>query len=855
MKKKPRILFLLLCISQLVMAQKQSIFSRPYHPSFSKGTIKNFIDDISRQAVVIEYASNSIDTGRTVTITGEPSTVGNVLQQVLSEQKINVIEKNNKIILVPSAAVLPEDAFVVYYSVYGLIKEENSEEPLADATVWDPVYRKGILSNAYGYFTMLLPEGKHVLQVSYAGHITRQLDINVDANARIDVRLAAKSDIEEVVVSSPVNNKSNTGKGKTEEEMYENVIGQSDALRSLYLLPGVKNIPELTNGILVRGGSPDQNVFLMDGIPIFNPTHMLGMLSIVDKTSFKSMHLYKSNFPARYSGGISSIIDVFTKDGNMKKWQGEANAGLLAGSFTVEGPLKKDRTAIMVSFRQSWVNPFLHVLNAGIGVNFYDFHFKCTQLAGKKDKLVLNVYAGHDKLNLQKDNTNNQQQWGNKAASLLWNHIIGPRTFISTSAGVSSYSNIAGFRYSMYDSIGVRMENKVYNNFSSVEQYYAGSQLELAASNALRFNIGVKGYFTRTKPFDTNVSSDFADNPDQFNAVPPLSFRKVVGYYENEIRAGRFFLRPGIHISHFSYKDFSNLTWQPRFHAVYKINAAEQLNFSYNHMIQNIHLVTNPYLGINSDVWVPSTDVLRPEESDMINLGYAYNKKKWVASAEIYYKQLRNVTNYVDGKNLFLNTGDWEQNVQSGKGWSYGMEVKMEKRTAKWEGHIGYTLSWNWRQFKDINDGKKFPFKYDRRHDLNVAATYKLNSRWDFSGLWMFATGDVFTLPDRIYADFDAAQQIINPLAPQEYRLVYHSSVTNQYRTLPYHRMDASAGYHHKIGRKIRSLLTIGIYNVYGSPSQFIYDLEGTLGKRSLVVSTKYEFFTITPYVSYTLKF
>lgn len=836
-------------------AQKQSLFSHPYQPSFSKATIKDFLEDVSRNAIVIEYASTSIDTGKVIVLTGNPFTIGTVLQQVLKNQRINVVEKNNKIILVPSESILPEDAFVVYYSVYGLIKEENSEEPLADATIWDPQYRKGVLSNAHGYFTLQLPEGKHLLQVSYAGYVTRQVEMDINNNARLDIRLATKPEIEEVVISSSTVNKTATDKEKTEEESFDNVLGESDALRSLYLLPGVKNIPELTNGILVRGGSPDQNVFLLDGIPIFNPTHMLGMLSIVDKTSFKSMHLYKSNFPARYGGGLSSIIDVYTKDGNMKKWKGEANAGLLAGSITAEGPIVKDKTAVMVSFRQSWVNPFLHVLNAGIGVNFFDFHFKVTQLIGKKDKLVLNGYAGHDKLNMQKENTNNQQQWGNKAASLLWNHILGPRAFISTSAGVSTYSNIGGFRYSLYDSTGQGLQNKVYNTFSSVEQYNAGTQLELSVSNAFRFNIGFRAYFTRTKPYDTNVSSDFADNPDQFNAVPPLSFTRLVGFYENEIRVGRFFLRPGIHVSNFCYKDYKDFSLQPRFYAIYKLNAAEQLNFSYNHMIQNLHLVTNPYLGINSDVWVPSTGLLKPEESDMINVGYLYNKKKLLLSAELYYKRLLNVTNYVDGKNLFLNNADWEQNIQSGKGWSYGMEIKAEKKGERWEGHIGYTLSWNWRQFKDINDGKKFPFKYDRRHDLNVAGTYKLNNRWDFSALWMFATGDVFTLPDRIYADFDAAQQIVNPLAPQEYRLVYHSSATNQYRTLPYHRMDASAGYHHKIGEKIRALLTMGIYNIYGSPNQYIYDLEGTLGKRSLVVSTKYEFFTITPYISYTLKF
>jgi hypothetical protein len=190
-----------------------------------------------------------------------------------------------------------------------------------------------------------------------------------------------------------------------------------------------------------------------------------------------------------------------------------------------------------------------------------------------------------------------------------------------------------------------------------------------------------------------------------------------------------------------------------------------------------------------------------------------------------------------------------------GKGWGYGAELKADRNVAKWQTHIGYTLSWNWRQFKDINNGEKFPFKYDRRHQLNVAATYKCTKRWDFSGLWTFATGNVFTLPDRIYPDFDAAQQIADPLVPKEYRLVYHSSATNQFRTLPYHRLDVSSSYHQLPGKKINWVLTMGVYNIYGSPSQYLYDLEGTLGKRSLVVSTQYKLFSITPYVSYTLAF
>ncbi|MCW3091214.1 MAG: TonB-dependent receptor plug [Ferruginibacter sp.] len=843
------------------IAQKQSVATRTYQPGFETGTIQDFLQDINHHSgIIIEYASNCIETNKIIVLKGNVSTLGDVLRQVLKGQKVSVIEKNNKLILVPSLSVLPPNAFTNYYSIYGIIKESASEEPLADATIWEASRQKGVYSNIHGYFTLQLPEGKQTITISYAGYLSRRIDINLDNNTRIDVELVPNTDISEVkVISNNIGtDKSGGYKVKASENPQNMIMGESDVVRSLYLLPGIQNAPQVTNGMLVRGGSPDQNIFLLDGNPIFNPTHLLGTLSIVNKTSLKSIQLYKSNFPARFGGGLSSVVEALTKDGNMKEWKGEVNTGLLAGSFTLEGPVVKDKTSIMVSLRQSWINPFLRLMKSGIGVNFYDIHFKCTQLLGKKDKLMLNGYAGHDKLYLHQDNSNNQQQWGNKAASLGWNHLLGTRAFVNTSFNISNYNNIAGFRYSLYDSIGTNLQiQKVYNTFSSIQQYNVQSQLELYYTNLIKVNIGAKLSFTKMKPFNTNVAADFVDKPDDFVSLPMVSYREMVVFYENEIKTnGRLFLRPGIHVSNFQYNSFHYTSWQPRFYAVYKLNVFNQLDVSYNHMTQYLHLVTNPYLGINSDSWIPSTSLLRPEQSDMINLGYAHQGlKKFLFSAEIYYKQLRKVTNYVEGKNLFLNNADWEQNVQSGKGWGYGMELKAEKKTSKWQTHIGYTMSWNWRQFKDINEGNKFPFKYDRRHQLNLSATYKHNKHFDCSGLWTFATGDVFTLPDRIYPDFDAAQQISDPLVPREYRLVYHSSATNQYRTLPYHRLDISATYHQLPGKKIHSMLTVGIYNIYGSPSQYLYDLEGTLGKRSLFVTTQYKLFSITPYLSYTMSF
>lgn len=850
----------LLCLCMcFAHAQKLSFSVKPFVPSTARATIKEFLDQINASGqAFVEYASHNVDTGKVITLQGSPVTLGAVLQQVLKGQMVSILEKNNKVILIPSSTPLPDDFLVSYFAVFGLVKEEVSGEPLADATIWQPSLQKGALSNTFGHYTLLLPEGRQTLLVSYAGYNTRRLDFNLQENTRFDLTLEPKSEISEVTITADSKGgRQSENLVNSAEAVQDMFLGEPDVIRSLYLQPGVKNTPEITNGLLVRGGSPDQNVFLLDGNKVFNPTHLLGTLFIINRTSVKSLHLYKNQFPAQYGGGLSSVIDVITKDGNMKQWKGEANAGVLAGSVTLEGPVKKDKSAIMVSFRHSWINPLLRAMNAGISVNFYDLHTKFTQWIGKKDKLMVDVYAGQDELTLHRDYTNNIQSWGNRTASLIWNRLVAPKAFLSTSVNFSRYQNIAGFRYNLYDSNGVSMQNRVYNTYSSIQQINGQTKLEFTASNNWRMITGFKANFTRVRPFDSNISTEFFDKPEDFSDFPPIAFRELVYFVEHEIRSGKkLFIRPGFYLSHFTNNGYTYTSWQPRFFGSYKLSRQHQLNLSYSRMTQYLHLVTNPYLGINGDAWVPSTQLLSPEACDMINLGYVYRaKKKLTFMGEVYYKYLRNVTNYVEGKNLFLNTADWEQNVQSGKGWCYGLEVKAEKTARKWYFQAGYTLSWNWRKFAGINNDEKFPFKYDRRHTLNTAVTYHHNLHWNFSTLWTFSTGDVFTLPDRGYPDFDDAQQIFNPLSPKEYRLIYHSSMVNQYRTLPYHRLDIAATYTLQHNAKWVSRMSAGIYNVYGSPNQYVYDLEGTFGKRSLVVTTKYQFFKVTPYISYTIAF
>jgi len=857
---------LLICLTALRLpAQKKSILYRPFRTQLKNCTIKEVLDDINANSgVQIEYASVSFPAGRIVNPENDTRTLGALLQQMLGGQKVNAIEKNGKIILTPSSVPLADDALLPLYFFFGIVAEENSREPLHEAVIYEASTHKAVTTNVHGYFSIQLPEGHHRLEISYAGYRLRGLDVDLRSDLRSDVFMTRKEDIAEVIVSADDGLRKNAADKVLpgQYDAYNNFLGENDALRSLYVLPGVMNVTDASNALLVRGGEQDGNLFLLDGNPVFNPTHMLGALSIVNRTSMKSMQLFKNDFPSRYGGRLSAVIDVHTKDGKMEKWGGEANLNFLAGSFTIEGPLKKNKTALMLSFRHSMFNSLLNLFQKDFSNNFYDIQFKCTHLLDKNNKLMLNIYTGIDNLNMQvnDNNLNNRQHWGNRIASLGWTHLISTNTFITTTLSISNYYNLAGFIYTGYDdSTGEPVTRRSFNTYSSLGHYAARTQGEMRLTNTTRLNFGAEFTYTSIKPFESRIDSTITIDPGSFQSHAPLPFRETKLYAEIEMNVGkRLLLRPGMHFSKYRFKDYRYTSFQPRLYAVYKLNATGQIYASYSRMTQYLHLLANPFLGVNCDTWVPSTGLLNPEGSKSIDLGYSYRGRKNISfSIGAYWKKMYNVTNYTEGKSFFINTDSiWEQNVQTGKGWSYGLEFAGDKAGRKLSVHIGYALSWNWRQFDQINQGKKFPFKYDRRHNLNIALTYKADKSKDISLLWMIASGDVFTLPKKIYPDYDNAQQISSPNdALKNYRFIYHFSGVNDYRTQPYHRLDLSASYHPPHKKRVGFKWTVGVYNVYGSPGQYSYGLEGTLRNKSLVIVTKDQLFNITPYLSSTVDF
>jgi hypothetical protein len=859
-------------IGEALIAQEK-LLHKTYHPQKSRATIVEFLDELNkRSGIVIEYSSGSFDANKMVRLNGNEITIGSVLQSVLYGQHVKLVEHNNKIILAPSANSFNLDNFLpASYSFYGYVQEDATREPLVSATIYEPASQRGVVSNNQGYFNFVLPAGRHTVEISYGGLQPMTLGIDINSNLRKDISLSGiKDTLATVIVEPEASIKDGAVNIKNSRTYSDGLMNEDDPLQYLYLNPGLQNASYSFSGFQVRGGGTGENLFLLDGNPVYNPTHLLGAISILNPTVMKSMRFYKSDFPARLSGSLSSVLDVYTRQGNMKKWEGEVHAGLLASSLTLEGPLIKNKVAVMISARKNIPLGFYQSLQDGSTSDFYDAHFKISAIVSPKSKFAINFYKGEDQLKQQGKYVNNLQRWGNVVGSLGWNYILGSRSFINTTVNYSHYQNLASFQYTLFDNDedaddddddddeieeDLSLETKFIGTYSSIKNYSAKSQAEIYVSKKLKLNTGARLSQTIIKPFESKITNTIEEDEANFILFDALQFEELSFYTEAEIKLGKkLFMKLGIHANAYHLQDYQTVALQPRFFISYRLDASHRVFASYSKMNQFLHLVTSPYAGANRDLWVPSTQNLKSESSEIYNLGYAFHKRsKWGISVDGYYKLLNNVTNYAEGKSTFINSADWEQHIELGKGRTYGVELTLKKISEKLSWQAGYGLSWSWRQFESINNGKEFPYKYDHRHTANFGLTYALSKRMNISGLWSYAAGNVYTQGKLVFTD--TLQQVPDDALINDYQFLYHYEENNQYRAKSYQRYDLSIVYHSLKEKRIYSSFKAGVYNINGASDQYSYNLRGSLSSKSIQIKTGTSVFNLIPYLSYTLKF
>ncbi len=760
------------------------------------------------------------------------------------------------------------------YTLSGYVKDSLTGENLIGASV--SVDGKAALStNSYGFYSLTLPEGNYEISISFTGyqllHFSVALVSNINGNRLLAPRIAAN---EEVIVYAKRKdaNVRNAQMGKIDLSMSQVkslpvLMGEVDILKALQLLPGVRNAGEGNAGFYVRGGGPDQNLIMLDDAVVYNSGHLFGFFSVFNSDAIKNVSLIKGGMPAQYGGRLSSVLDVAMKDGNMKKMEVDGGIGLIASRLSIQGPIKKDKASFMISARRTYIDalvkPFVPSSSAfhGSGYYFYDLNTKVNYKFSDKDRLYLSGYFGRDVFDF-----NNTQRsfkanipWGNATATIRWNHLFHPKLFANTTLVFNNYN----FAFNAVQN------SLAFGVSSGIRDLTAKYDLDYYPAAAHKMKAGVS--FTN-HVFKPNLVSGRSDSTD---FTPDNAQKK----YANELAAylqddwevsDKLQISGGIRFSRFTQiGPYTNYTRdadgnktdsmvysrgskvrayggvEPRLTFRYSLHDAASIKASITRNIQYIHLVSNAGSTLPTDLWVPSTLRVQPQMSWQYAAGYFQNFKEntYEASVELYYKQMQNQIEYREGYTPSLK--DPEEEFVFGKGWSYGAEFFVRRNTGKLTGWIGYTLSWTWRQFPDLNNGEKYRARYDRRHDLSVVASYDLNKKWKLSAVFVYGTGNATSLPERFY--------LVDGVLTQEYSRI------NQYRMPAYHRADLAATYTPtpKKPRKIKSSWVFSVYNVYSrlNPYFIYYNQTGSAYDGSLKVEARQvSLFPILPSVTWNFK-
>jgi hypothetical protein len=780
------------------------------------------------------------------------------------------------------------------HTVSGYITTLSSGEALSSAKVYVPALNKGALSNSYGFYSLTLPAGIHEVEFRYSGcpTVRKTLDLSaqdVTMNIELGLKDGEKSFDEVVVNGKKGDNVNSTKMGQIELDIEQikrlpAFMGEVDVIKTIQLLPGVSSVSEGGQGFYVRGGGPDQNLVLLDEGVVYNAAHLFGFFSVFNSDAVKSVNLIKGGMPANYGGRMSSVLEVNMNEGNKKRFGVKGGIGLISSRLTVEGPLKKDKGSFIISGRRTYIDvlakaaisdtsPF-----AGSGYFFYDLNAKFNYQLGEKDRIFFSGYYGKDVFTFadREGGFSADMPWGNGIAAFRWNHLFSSKLFMNVTAtftdykfkfgskqdefkieflsGIQDYSTKVDFSYYPNDrhrikwganhiyhiftpsSVSAAQDSIVFNTGNAQKLYSHEEAIylmdEFDANDRLRINAGLRytafqhvGSFTRyvkgdiSKP-DTTITYGKGDLIKFYHGLEPrISFRYLTGEHSS-IKGG----------------------------------------YAYNY--QFVHLTSLSAVSLPTDIWYPTTDIAKPEKGFQASLGYFQNffDDKLETSVEVYYKGMKNMVEFKEGALPGDNVNDNTDNLLVfGEGWAYGAEFFVKKAAGKFTGWIGYTWAKTERRFPDINNGKIYPAKYDRRHDLSVVGMYQFNEQWTISSSFIYATGNTLTLPTSWYV--------------QDQNLLFNYGARNSTRMAPYHRLDISATWYDKayktktdpatgkeieVKKKLRNNVAISIYNVYSRANPFFLfvDNDGDFLNGDFKLTVKQvSLFPIIPSVTWNFEF
>ncbi|BBE17825.1 TonB-dependent receptor [Aquipluma nitroreducens] len=772
-------------------------------------------------------------------------------------------------------------------TISGYITDAQTGEQLYAATIFEQNSQAGTTSNRFGFFSLSLPEGLVNLKISFVGYISQSRTISLKADTFLEIALKSDNKLEEVVVkgnSGSLANSVSLGHVKISSKglgKLPSLMGEKDLMKSITILPGVQQGSEGSSGIFVRGGSPDQNLILLDDVPLFNVSHLFGFVSVFTPEAINSIDFYKGAFPARYGGRLSSVIDLRMKDGNKFKRESSLTLGPISSQFTTEGPIQKGKSSYFFSVRRTLFDLIFQgiskLANAdfeGDVIPFYAFHDisgKINFRINEKNHLYWSFYSGNDKLSFDyinhtqwADGKNETQrasgtiQWGNLMTALKLNTRINSRMFLNTtlSGSLFNYGNLfAGGNETIRDNITEKNDFS-FEYLSQIQSFGIKSDLDIYGNTDSPVQTGVFTSMNNYLPGRQIIKRNDGSDENASHKISGIDY----GFYVDK----KFRINSQTNISAGLRNVFQTIVnqktyfaFEPRLSANWRQNDQTNFEISYALMTQTIHLLSNGNIGLPTDIWVPSTRQIRPETSHILSAGMKKTLTNSLKlSVEGYYKRLNHVISFAEGQGVLDVGENWEGKIISGKGRAWGIENELRYSRSKIESWISYTLAWNERKFTEMNRNRWFPYVYDRRHKIDSGVIWQISKGWSASATWTFQSGAPATYSGLDYSGYPnnlsySVSDFLTGNAIDASRIQYYKKI-NGVRLPAYHRLDL--GFTREWGSsEKRRALSISIYNVYNRMNPYLIYTKakpnGTVGMKQFTL------FPIIPSISYRVSF
>ena len=709
-------------------------------------------------------------------------------------------------------------------TISGHVHDSTSREALIGANINAPAHQTGTSTNAYGFFSLSLPISQRdslQLIISHVGYQTQSVTVSAVSQSQSFFLSPERKQLEEVVIPGKKDIVHRNESGVIRMDMEEvralpSFTGEADIMKAARLMPGISTGTEGKSSLFIRGGMPDQNLVMLDEVPLYYVSHFGGFISVFNSDAVKDFKLWKGGFPARFGGRLSSVIDIRMKEGDMRSYHGKGSVGLLASKVAYEGPVLKDKASFILSARRRML-PIFRMAETGLQYNFYDVNGKMNYAPDEKNRLYFSFYTGMDKIENVPDNDTgneyrNRVDWGNTLFSFRWNHVYGPRLFSNFTLAHTRYN------YQNYRILKINKDSlskKTDNEFSSgINDIHAKMDFTYNAASGLTLRFGLQSVYHTFLPnkinyFESRGSQTIKDTI--YNRYERKAWENGL-YTTGEWEKGWFNAVAGLRLSHYQTGDLSDLALEPRLLTNFILSPTFSVKFSYTQMKQFVHLLSYSGVGVPSDYWMPSTAQAPPETARQVSLSLAKTllDGKVEASLEAYYKRMNHMIAFKQGASFRNSTQNWEQLTESnGIGTSRGVELLLRKKQGAWQGWVSVTHAKSEREFDNLNSGEPYPFKYDRTWDISAVASYRINKNTKLSATWQYGTGTPISMPLEKYQT-------------QEEDLVYVYSGKNNFRMRDYHRLDIAAHFSKK-NHWGRRTISISLMNVYNRQNPYYY--------------------------------